>query len=414
MPTFHYIARDAQGAESRGKLEAATRKLALAQLRSRQLTPSRLDEGAAAAAEPAGGFSLGALGGGAARKRFGREHTLPFLRALMGLVTAGIQVADGVKLLSKRLSDPALRGLAAALWDQLSQGRSLSQAMAANSAVFDDATINLVEAGEATGRLGGVLERLVADLEERAEIRAKLIGAMAYPAVILGMAVIVILIFLFFLLPRIETLLASLQGKLPLATRLLIGLANFLVGYGWFFALVGAVGASIFWAWRRKPVGRLASDGWLLKVTGVGSFIVANDILRLTQAFGLLLENGITTLPALAMSERTIQNRVFRAAFAEARGKIAEGAGISTALGGTGFFPPLVIDVISVGESTGNIVPSLKEVARDFRKRIANQAAVFVNVISVGALLVAAGFVALVAFGIISAVFQISASLKAG
>jgi type II secretory pathway component PulF len=205
-----------------------------------------------------------------------------------------------------------------------------------------------------------------------------------------------------------------LQGNLPLATKLLIGFANFLVGYGWFFALVGATGASIFWAWRRKPEGRLISDRWLLKVTGIGSFVVANDILRLTQAFSLLLENGITTLPALAMTERTIQNRVFRAAFAEARGKIAEGAGISTALGGTGFFPPLVIDVISVGESTGNIVPSLKEVARDFRKRISNQVGVFVNVVSIGALLAAAGFVALVAFGIISAVFQISASLKAG
>jgi type II secretory pathway component PulF len=414
MPIFHYIARNAQGTESRGKLEAATRKLALAQLRARQLTPSLLDEGAVAAVEPTGGFSLSTIVAGGAKKHFGREHTLPFLRALMGLVTAGIQVADGVKLLSKRLSDPALRALAAALWDQLSQGRSLSQAMSVHGTVFDEAMVNLVEAGEATGRLGGVLERLVQDLEERAEIRSRLIGAMAYPAVILGMAVIVILIFLFFLLPRIETLLASLQGNLPLATRLLIGLANFLVGYGWFFVLVGAVGASIFWSWRRKPAGRLASDGWLLKVTGVGTFIIANDILRLTQAFSLLLENGITTLPALAMTERTIQNRVFRAAFAEARAKIAEGAGISTALGGTGFFPPLVIDVISVGESTGNIVPSLKEVARDYRKRISTQVGVFVNVISVGALLVAAGFVALVAFGIISAVFQISASLKAG
>jgi type II secretory pathway component PulF len=414
MPIFHYSARDAAGTENRGKLEAATRKQALAQLRARQLTPSRLTEGGdgTGADHAAGGFSLGAIGGG--RPRFRREHALPFLRALMGLVTGGIQVADGVKLLSRRLSEPTLRALAAALWDQLSQGRSLSQAMTAAGPVFDESTVNLVQAGEATGRLGGVLERIVADMEERAEIRSKLIGAMAYPAVILCMAVIVILIFLFFLLPRIETLLASLQGNLPLATRLLIAFANFLVGYGWFFALAGAAGVSFFWAWRRKPEGRLVSDRWLLKVSGVGAFMIASDIVRLTQSFSLLLENGITTLPALAMTERTIQNRVFRAAFAEARGKIAEGAGISSALGGTNFFPPLVIDVISVGESTGDIVPSLKEVSRDYRRRMAKQMGVFVNVISIGALLAAAAFVALVAFGIISAVFQISASLKAG
>ncbi len=413
MPIFHYTARDAAGAESRGKLEAGSRRQALAQLRAHQLVPSRLDEGGAVDSAPGGGaFSLGrSLGRG---KRHGREHALPFLRALMGLVTGGIQVADGVKLLSRRLSDPTLRSLAAALWDQLSQGRSLSQAMTAVGPVFDEPTINLVQAGEATGRLGGVLERLVGDMEERAELRSKLVGALAYPAVILVMAVVVILIFLFFLLPRIETLLASLQGNLPLVTRLLIGFANFLVGYGWFCALVAGVGVSIFWAWRRKPEGRLATDRWLLKVSGLGPFLVASDIVRLTQSLSLLLENGITTLPALTMTERTIQNRVFRAAFAEARGKIAEGAGISAALGGTGFFPPLVIDVISVGESTGDIVPSLKEVSRDYRRRMSKQVGVLVNAVSIGALLAAAVFVALVAFGIISAVFQISASLKAG
>ncbi len=414
MPTFRYIARDAQGAEIRGRLEAGSRKQALAQLRARQLTPSRLDEGSAAGAEAAeGSFSLGTIGGGGA-KRFRREHAQPFLRALLGLVGSGIQVADGVKLLSRRLSDPTLRALSAALWDQLSQGQSLSQALAAHGAVFDEATVNLVQAGEATGRLGGVLERLVADMEERAEIRAKLIGALAYPALILGMAVVVLLVVLFFVMPRIEALLSSLQGKLPFSTRLLMGFAHFLVSYGWFFALVGFVGASIFWAWRRKPEGRLITDRWLLKITGVGTFLVANDILRLTQAFGLLLENGISTLPALAMTERTIQNRVFRQAFAEARGKIAEGAGIASALGGTGFFPPLVLDVLAVGETTGDVVPSLKDIARDFRQRIARQVSAFIGVVSVGALLVAAGFVALLAYGIISAVFQISANLRAG
>ena len=399
MPIFHYTARDAKGAETRGQLEAASRKQALAQLRARQLVPSRLEEGAAPAVAGGEGLSLVVLGGKGAR-RLGRAHALPFLRALMGLVTSGIQVADGVKLLGKRLTDPTLR--------------SLSQAMTAHGAVFDESTVNLVEAGEATGRLGGVLERLVADMEERAEIRSKLLSVMAYPALILCMAVVVIMIFLFFLLPRIETLLASLQGNLPLATRLLVAFANFLVGYGWFFALVAGTGATIFWRWRAKPEGRLASDRWLLKVTGVGAFIVANDILRLSQTLGLLLENGISTLPALAMTERTIHNRVFRAAFAEARGKIAEGAGISAALAGTGFLPPLVLDVLAVGESTGNIVPSLHEIARDYRKRISKQVGVFVSVVSIGALLAAAAFVALVAFGIISAVFQISASLKAG
>lgn len=417
MPTFSYTARDAKGAEVRGKLEAASRRAALAQLQTRKLAPSRLVEGAAAAgAGPsAGGADEPAEKTVALRKKgFTRNHGLSFLRSLMGLVTSGIQVADGVRLLSKRLTDPALKGLASAMWDQLSQGRSLSQAMALFPDVFEESTVNLVQAGEATGRLGGVLERIVLDLEERKEIRAKLISAMAYPAFIMGMAVVVILIFLFFLLPRIETLLSQLHGNMPLATRLLIGFANFLVKFGPFLVLAGGTAALIFWGWRRKPEGRLASDGWLLKVTGIGPFLLNNDVLRLVQALSLLLENGISTLPALALTEKTLQNRVIRGAFSEARGKIAEGAAISTALKNTTYFPDLIIDIVTVGENTGNIVPSLKEVARLYRAQISKQVSGFMTFVSVGVLLVAFGFVALVAFGIISAVFGVSSSLRPG
>ena len=140
MPTFTYTARDAKGAQVRGRLDAATRKQALAQLAARQLSPLQLGEaGAAAAAGGSGGGGLAAMfsGGEGGRKRYGREHALPFLRALMGLVTSGIQVADGVRLLARRLSDPALRAISEDLWEQLSQGRSMSLAMAGCHGIFD-------------------------------------------------------------------------------------------------------------------------------------------------------------------------------------------------------------------------------------------------------------------------------------
>jgi hypothetical protein len=167
-----------------------------------------------------------------------------------------------------------------------------------------------------------------------------------------------------------------------------------------------------FWAWRKKPAGRLRSDAWLLKSAGIGRFIASQEILRITQTLSLLLENGITTIPALAMTERTLQNRVLRASFAEARAKIAEGAPISGALQAMGHFPALVIDVLTVGENTGDIVPSLKEIARVYRRQITSDVNVFLNVVSITVLLVAFAFVALIAFGIILAVLQLSASLR--
>jgi len=410
MANFTYTARDQKGSEVQGQVEAASRRQALAHLKEQRLAPLRLTESGVAAA--ASGLREPSAKARAGRRAYSSKQALPFLRALGGLVTSGIQVGDGVRMLSRRLTDERLRALAVELWAELSQGRSLSAAMAARPQVFDAASVHLIEAGEATGNLGTVIDRLVEDMEARKEVTSKLVAAMAYPVFIMVVAVVVILIFLLFLMPRIESLLLALRGKLPLATRLLIGLADFLVSWGPVLLIVVAVMAFAFWAWRKRPEGRLRSDGWLLKAAGIGRFIASQEILRITQTLSLLLENGITTIPALAMTERTLQNRVIRASFAEARAKIAEGAPISGALQAMGHFPALVIDVLTVGENTGNIVPSLKEIAQVYRRQVTREVNVFLNVVSIVVLLFAFAFVALIAFGIILAVLQLSASLR--
>jgi type II secretory pathway component PulF len=408
MANFSYTARDGKGSEVQGSLDAATRRQALDQLKAMGLAPLRLNEGGAAVAAP----RETSASRGSRRKSFSSKEALPFLRALGGLVTSGIQVGDGVRMLSRRLTDEKLKALAVELWNELSQGRSLSAAMAARPQVFDPASVHLIEAGEATGNLGTVIDRLVEGMEARKEVTSKLVAAMAYPVFIMGVAVIVILVFLLFLMPRIESLLTALRGKLPLATRLLISLADFLVTWGPVILVAVALGAVAFWAWRKKPEGRMRSDAWLLKSAGIGRFIASQEILRITQTLSLLLENGITTIPALAMTERTLQNRVLRASFAEARAKIAEGAPISGALQAMGHFPALVIDVLTVGENTGDIVPSLKEIARVYRRQITRDVNIFLNAVSIGVLFIAFAFVALIAFGIILAVLQLSASLR--
>lgn len=406
MATFTYTARDLKGSEVQGQVDAVSRRQALEQLKSLQLSPLKLAEAGAAAVGPR---EISASRD--SRKSYSAKEGLPFLRALGGLVTSGIQVGDGVKMLSRRLTDNRLRALALDLWTELSQGRSLSAAMAARPHVFDPASVHLIEAGEATGNLGTVIDRIVEDMEGRKEVTSKLVAAMAYPVFIMGVAIIVILVFLFFLMPRIESLLAAVRGQLPLATRMLIALAHILVTWGPVLLIALALGAVAFWAWRKRPEGRLHSDGLLLKTAGIGRFVASREILRITQTLSLLLENGITTIPALAMTERTLQNRVLRASFAEARAKIAEGAPISGAFQAMGHFPALVIDVLTVGENTGNIVPSLKEIARTYRQQLTKDVNLFLNAVSIVVLLVAFAFVALIAFGIILAVLQVSASL---
>jgi len=428
MPTFAYKAKDAQGSVVGGRLEAATRRAALQKLAARRIRPLSIAE----AAEGDEGASLRADGGSAAR-RFGlaallqalrpagarreapakRKHALPFLQALKELLNCGIQPGDALRLLATRLSDPRQKALAAGLWDDLRQGRSLSEGLRARPEVFEESAVNLVEAGEATGHLKRVLERIVADMEERKRVRDQLAAAMAYPLFLMFVCAAVVLLFLFVLLPRIQGLLDSLGSKLPASTRLLIGLSEWTLQYGWLIglALVGAaVGVA---SWRKTEKGRVAFDALVLRLPGLGRFLRDSQILQFAQSLSLLLENGITMVQALAMAERSLSNRAMRERFREARGKVVEGASLSGALKSAGYVDPLTLDIFTVGENTGNLVPGLKQMARQYTEAIDKHVKSFLGVLSVGVLLLAFAFVFLIAYGIISSVFQLSSSLSA-
>jgi type II secretory pathway component PulF len=341
-----------------------------------------------------------------------RQERLSFLQALSDLTTSGLSAGEAVRLLSVRLKEPALRALCAGLWEHISEGAPLSRAMAAFPDVFDSASINLVAAGETTGSLNDTLSRLIAHLTEQRALRRQLLSALAYPVFMMFVAGGVILFFLFYLLPKLQSLLTSLHGKLPVSTQLLIGLSSFALHYG-IFVLIAAVFLGIsFWRWRATESGRAASDAWLLRLPFLGSFAVAQTVLAISQTLAVLLENGITTAEALKMTERQIANRVHRAAFGEATARVLEGESLSLALNRTRCFPDLVLDRLAVGENTGNVVPSLKDIARSYQVRISEELNIFTRVIASGVLLCVFVFVGFIAFSIVSAVFSLSSSFK--
>ena len=188
------------------------------------------------------------------------KERLPFLESLADLVRGGLSAGEAVRLLSVRVSQPRLRSLCAALWGSLSEGQTLSVALSRFPHVFDGQTVNLVAAGEATGNLRDVLERLISHFTEQKELRAKLAAALAYPVFVCFLAAGVILFFLFFLMPRLKGLLTSLGGELPWATKLLVNGSEFLLRYGAFGLAALVIGFVFFWQWRRTPAGRLATD----------------------------------------------------------------------------------------------------------------------------------------------------------
>ncbi len=406
MPRFAYTARDATGRTVRDAFEAPARRDAMRILAARGLQVVELTDSSAPAARPSAASSA------RAPARLSSAERLPFLKALSDLITSGMPAGESVRLLSVRIKAPRLRALCTGLWEKLGEGLPLSQALAAFPAVFDAQTVNLIAAGEATGNLKEVLARLIQHFTEQKELRDQVVAALVYPLVVFVGAIGVILFFIFFLMPRIQGLLQALGGKLPLPTRLLVGFSDFLIHYGLLGLSAAVLGGLALWRWRRTEKGRVKSDGWLLRLPLGGAFLVSSTVHNFSQTLAVLLENGVTTAEALRMTERTITHRTLHRAFVQATDRVLEGEKLSTALARTGCFPDLVLDRLAVGESTGNLAPSLRDIARTFQQQLRQQLMIFRAVLSYGVLFCAFGFVTLVAVAIVLAVFQVSASFK--
>lgn len=418
MPRYHYTARDSSGQPVSADLDAPSRKDAIRLLAARGLQVGRIDEAAAGPApKPAARASAPAPAPGR-RRRGGRAavptraERLPFLETLYDLTASGLSAGEAVRLLSVRLKEPKLRALSAILWERISEGAPLSRALAGSPEVFDASIVNLIQAGEATGSVNDTVARLIAHLTEQRELRRKLIAAMAYPVLIMVVAAGVILFFLFFLLPRLQALFVSLHGKMPASTQILIAASNFCLHYGVFVLAAVVVAGLSLWRWRATEAGRYATDRFLLRLPLIGPFLVARTVHAFSQTLSVLLENGITASEALRMTERQIENRVHREAFNGAIARVLEGEALSAALARTGCLPDLVLDRLAVGENTGNVVPSLRDIARSEQKRITSQLDAFTGVIASVFLLGVFVFVGFIAFAIVSAIFSASASFE--
>jgi type II secretory pathway component PulF len=423
MPRFSYKARDRSGQAVESSVEAPSRKDAVRLLSARGLSVAAVAEAAAPAAKgpaqarrAANAPAPAADPGAALRADLAprRADRLPFLESLHDLTTSGLSAGEAVRLLSIRIRDPRQRILCEGLWARLSEGAPLSRAMAAFPEVFDPSTVNLIHAGEATGSLNDTLARLIEHLTQQREMRRAILTAMAYPALLVAVSGGVVLFFLFFLLPRLQNLLRSLGGHMPLSTRILVGLASFTLHYGAFVLIAAAACIVSLWRWRASEAGREKSDAWLLRMPLIGDFIVSKTVLEFSQTLGVLLQNGITASDALRMTERQIENRVHRRAFDGAIERVLEGETLSSALTRTGCFPELVLDRLSVGENTGNIVNSLRDIAKGYQVKISRELKLFTDVLAgivLGAVFIFVGFIA---FSIVMAVFQVSNSLKIG
>lgn len=408
MPTFTYTAR-AAGATSTttGKIDAPSRREALHRLKTRGLQIVRLDE-EGMALRPLASSSTSA----APAKRITAQERLPFLEALVDLINAGLSAGEAVRLLATRLQEPKLKALCASLWSRLGEGSTLSVAMAEHPAVFDRQTVNLIAAGEATGNLREVLTRLIQYFTEQRDLKQKFLATLAYPAFICVLGGCVVLFLLFFLVPKLQTLLSSLGGKLPWATRLMVDGSHFILYYGPF--LIGAlvIGLVMFARWRTTPEGQKQTDAWMLRVPYMKDFVVQSAVLNFSHTLAVLIENGVTTAEALRLTERAVNNTRVQQILHETTDRVIEGSSLCASLGRTGLVPALFLDRLAVGEQTGNLAPSLRQIAQTYQVNLTRRLNNFTRLVSGSVLFITFGFVAFLAYAIVSALFQVSSSFR--
>ena len=348
-------------------------------------------------------------------KKLDSKIALPFLKRLLQLHGAGLPIGDTLKILQTRLQDENLKELAIVLWRELSEGKSLGSAMKNYPNIFGDDIIYPIEAAEATGNLAPVLQDIIRLLTEREELKKKVISGMSYPIIVSIIAIGVVIFFLFFLLPRIESMLTAMGGGLTLPAKILVGFSHCLL-FGMPIFLVLAIGGWSALQWWRKhsEVGLLKTDTFCLKIPIIGSLVQLVEICRVSNLLSTLLASGVNLTEAMRLTERAIRNTCLRKIYQEARSKINDGVALTIAFKNNkqSFFTDLALDILMVGENTGNMNDSFKEVYTLHNLDMDTRFNKLTSWITSGALGFAFFLVGVLALGIVSSVMQFSSSIK--
>ncbi len=350
MPIFTYSARTVTGDIQSGNVDLPNREAVIGYLRRQRLIPVTVRE------KPK---EINIVFG----RRVKMKEIVHYTRQFATMVNSGLPLVQCLDILGQQTDNKFLATSIKEVQNDVETGATLADALRNHPKVFTDLYVNMVAAGEAGGILDTVLLRLAVFLEKNEALVRKVKGAMIYPGVILSVAVIAITVLLVFVIPTFETMFASVDMALPLPTRFVIWLSAMLQGYWWL--MLGLMIAGI-WSLRmyyKTSAGRLQLDRLLLRVPILGDLLRKTAVARFTRTLGTLLSAGVSILDGLEITARTAGNRVIHDAVMRSRSSIAGGETISEPLKESGVFPPMVTQMINVGEQTGTIDEMLDKVA---------------------------------------------------
>ncbi len=355
MAVFVWEGRDRAGKLQKGELQADNEALARAQLRTRRIIATKVKT------KPKSIFS--AQIGGPRRQRITAKDLVVFTRQFATMIDAGLPLVQGLEILASQHPNRSFKSVLLDIKDTVETGSTFADALKRHPKVFDELYVNLVAAGEIGGILDTILNRLSIHMEKVQALKKKVKGAMVYPIVVLVVAVAVVTILLVFVIPIFKDLFSDFGKELPAFTMMVINLSNWM--RKWILLVIAAVVLFIF-GFRKvhqTEKGRRVIDNIMLKSPLVGDLIRKVSVARFTRTLGTLISSGVPILDGLDIVARAAGNRTIQLAIESTRKSIAEGKNIAEPLAETGVFPPMVVQMISVGESTGALDAMLEKIA---------------------------------------------------
>jgi len=353
MPVYKWVAETKKGKILKGELEAGDERIAQLQLKRRNLTIKKIK------VKPKDLFANVAF----FQPKITAKDVVIFTRQFSTMIDAGLPLVQGLTILAEQTENKTFQKVLKRVTKDVEGGSSLAEALKKHPKVFDGLYVNLVAAGEIGGILDTILQRLAAYIEKAEKLKTRIKGAMTYPIIVVGVAVLVIAVILIFVIPVFQEMFSSFGKALPVPTQIVVNMSDFLKGNIHYVIVGFIVFVFAFKKYRNTKKGRKQTDALALKLPVFGNLLKKSAVARFTRTLGTMISSGVPILDALEIVAKTSGNVVLEEIIYEVRSSIAEGQTIAEPLSEADIFPRMVVQMISVGEATGALDTMLNKIA---------------------------------------------------
>lgn len=423
MPQFSYKARRRTGEVVEGVLEVADRSAALIQIERLGLFPVMVDA-AKGGLVVAGGSTVArqktdlrallppALRTALSQKRKPKLQELAtFTQQLANLLNSGMPLTVALNSMTHLETKGISADVSRELRQDVMEGRSLSDSMAKQPRIFSDLYVNMVRAGESSGALVDVLRRMADHFDRFAQVQSKFTSALIYPSFVAVVGIGIMFFFMTYMLPKFMSIFQGMNVPLPMMTRILIGISHGFSKYWWLMLIIAAAIAILFKRFQASTEGRRKIDQWKMTAPVFGKVIKLNLFGQFARTLSTLLENGVPVLTALKITEQIIPNCIVKEAISKTREEVTDGKTIAQPLARSKVFPQLMVDLVKIGEDTGDVPGALKNVADTYENELSNALKVMMNMIEPVMIVIMAVGVGFLLLSVLSAMFAMTANI---